>query len=260
MISKPLASFLAVTLLVPIVGMIQPSPVLAARCTTDRQVRTQSLELVNQVRTRVTAYQAQLQTRFDALNQSLAGLENRDSQIRGEWQGNADASTIGALIEEATNQQVAVHLGGFQQDADSFERDVEQLLSRSFSVAATQCARVQVSQSLRLRSPRTKTYSGSTAWRDGWGTVMARYRVRATASVSVSSSSLRLITTADSTKDPVGVTKYAAKVSVYPQVKVQASVSSQRKDRRSVTGRATIGQKDDKIVMTFAGETPVVVR
>lgn len=227
-------------------------PVEASRCSTDPLVRAQVTRLQNDVASLTASYQATLQSRSQALKTAFTNFEDRDSEIRGNWQGNNGQQVIREIIQDQAEALANPILEQIEADSTSFENNLQSILERPISAAASQCATTSITRTLRA-TVRQSTYTGATRWRDGWGTTMASYNVQVVTGVKVSSGSSQVRVSRDRVT-------YSARLSVQPMVRVSARIQSKRRDRPSVSFQREIATAADRFQVAIKGENYLQLR
>ncbi|CAN5149913.1 hypothetical protein BH11PAT4_BH11PAT4_6320 [soil metagenome] len=227
-------------------------PVAAASCVTDPTVRTQVTHLQNDVTARTAAYQSTLQSRAQALKAGFNNFENKDKEIRGHWQGNRDQQTIKEIVQDQAEAVAAPVLAQIEADTLRFEDDLQNILERPISAAAAQCVTTSITKTLRA-TVRQSTYTGSTRWRDGWGTTMANYNVQVTTGIRVTPGTSQVRVSRDSVH-------YSARLSVQPTIRVSARIQSRRRDRPSVSFQKDIATSADRVNISINGQTSLTIR
>jgi hypothetical protein len=224
----------------------------AASCVTDPAVRAQVTRLQNDVTARTATYQSTLQGRAQALKAGFNKFENKDRDIRGHWQGNHDQQTIREIVQDQAEAVAAPVLAQIESDTLRFEDDLQNLLERPISAAAAQCATTSITKTLRA-TVRKSTYTGSTRWRDGWGSTMANYNVQVTTGINVTSGNSQVRVSRDTVN-------YSARLNIQPTVRVSARIQSRRRDRPSVSFQKDIATSADRVSISINGQTSLDIR
>lgn len=236
---------LGVLLLLGLLFLPSQPAMAAAKCTQNPQVKVELNQLQANIAAKTSAYQATLQQRTGQLKAAFNNLEDKDSKIRGHWQGDADRRFLQDFMEDQAQQLAAPILDQMRQDGDKFESDIQNLIDQPLKSVIPICTRQTVSRSLRISVP-TQSYTGSSTWRDNWGKTMAQYRVQVTIGVRVTGGQSYISISKQ-------VENYRVKLNVQPSVKIRSSIQSKRNDRSSVQLQRDLASSEDRVQINLQG-------